>query len=223
MNRFGILLAVAGIILYFCGAIIDTYAETNGKSNSLNSWILSNDIAHIGPSAISMPLGRIILIRHGSDCCALQFTDAFTFGYGLYKGEPLDAYAHYVAYYQGDGTGDFSKQNVKYLDVELLEPTDHGFWASLFGPKKNNIIVCGHSGLAWGLTSVHFFTYPEELFNPQSIIKYGVELAPTPWTRIQDVNIQDPRIKWYKYDEGRPEIKVQIDKIWSNTPLEPIR
>jgi len=47
-----------------------------------------------------------------------------------------------------------------------------------------------------------------------NIRDYGFELAPTPWTDIKDVNIKDPRIKWYKYDEKRERFFIPIDKLW---------
>ncbi|GAB6269155.1 MAG: hypothetical protein STSR0002_18970 [Smithella sp.] len=44
--------------------------------------------------------------------------------------------------------------------------------------------------------------------------EFGFELAPTPWTDIKDVNIKDPRIKWYKYDEKRERFFIPIDNLW---------
>jgi hypothetical protein len=47
-----------------------------------------------------------------------------------------------------------------------------------------------------------------------NIRDYGIELAPTPWTDIKELNIKDPRIKWYKYDEKRERVFIPIDKLW---------
>ena len=41
-----------------------------------------------------------------------------------------------------------------------------------------------------------------------------VRLAPTPWKEIGQVNLSDPRIKWYAYDEKREWRVIPIDKIW---------
>jgi hypothetical protein len=41
-----------------------------------------------------------------------------------------------------------------------------------------------------------------------------VRLAPTPWKEISEVNLSDPRIRWYTYDEKREWKVIPIDKIW---------
>jgi hypothetical protein len=45
---------------------------------------------------------------------------------------------------------------------------------------------------------------------------YGIELAPTKWTDISQVNVFDPRLKWYRYDEKRKDTFIPIDQLWEN-------
>jgi hypothetical protein len=34
---------------------------------------------------------------------------------------------------------------------------------------------------------------------------HGIELAPTRWSAINEVNVSDPRLRWFRYDEKRKE------------------
>jgi hypothetical protein len=69
-------------------------------------------------------------------------------------------------------------------------------------------VDCGSLKLQWNYKGfVAFFEgYKSE--------DEGVELAPTPWSDIKDVNIRDPRITWFKYDKTRKRIDIPIEKLW---------
>jgi len=70
---------------------------------------------HIAPHYVAMPLGRIVLIRRGSEYCAVKFTEAW-------KGKTESArFANYESYYQGDGTGDFQSKNVEFKKDTLVD------------------------------------------------------------------------------------------------------
>lgn len=43
---------------------------------------------------------------------------------------------------------------------------------------------------------------------------YGIELAPTKWTDISQVDVFDPRLIWYRYDENRKDLNIPVDKLW---------
>jgi hypothetical protein len=40
----------------------------------------------------------------------------------------------------------------------------------------------------------------------------NVKLAPTPWRKIEEVNLKEPRLKWYS--SGSPEQRIKIDELW---------
>ena len=42
---------------------------------------------------------------------------------------------------------------------------------------------------------------------------YGIELSPTKWEGIQEVNVHDPRLKWYRYDENRESVDIPLDNL----------
>ncbi len=186
------------IVLFYLMFFTQT---ARGELVTANSILGSNDVG-IGTNAVSVPLGRIILIHKGSEYCAVKFNRFWTG-----KTEE-DRYAEYESYLQGDGTGDFSNKNVKFRKEKLSFPKPRGIGrlAFSFGNKE---VRCGSIKLFWSSKGwVYFFS------SSQNQGDYGIELAPTIWTDISQVNITDPRIKWYRYDEKRDDIVIPIDKLW---------
>ena len=160
----------------------------------------------VSPNAIIMPLGKILLIREDSDYGAIKFIKFWTG-----KAED-DLYATYESYYQDDKTGVFTNKNVKFTKEELHSPKPsfslfgHPF---AFGIKEE--IRCGPIRLWWsGRGTVYFFK------RDQREGDYGIELAPTKWTDISQVNVSDPRLKWYRYDEKRKDTTIPVDQLWKD-------
>jgi hypothetical protein len=161
---------------------------------------------HIGPNGISMPLGKILIIRKGTNYCALKFTKFWT-------GENKeDRHAIYESYCHSDKSAEFSKNNIKLKKEELYFPKAQ--WSIFghpvaFGTKDE--INCGFAKLWWsGKGSVYFF----ERGQPQG--DFGIELAPTKWTDISQVNVFDSRLKWLRYDENRKRVNIPVDELWEN-------
>ena len=171
--------------------------------------------AHIGQTAIVMPLGYLTLVRQDAKYCAINFTKAWpenTSEVGsMFEASGSDEYAIYNSWYQGDKSGDFSNKNVEFKMDKLLLPKPRGIGRLAFSPG-NKEIKCGPIKLLWsGNGSIHFYSKGQKQGD------YGIELAPTPWTDISEVNVRDPRIKWYRYDEQRKRINIPIDKLWEDT------
>ena len=162
-----------------------------------------NDV-HIGKTAIVMPLAKILLVRRESDYCAIKFTEFWTG-----KTEE-DVYAMYESCYQGDKTGDFSKKNVKLQKDKLAFPKPRGIGRLAFSFGNRNI-RCGPLKLQWaGRGSVFFYAEGQEQGD------HGIELAPTIWTDISEVDVFDQRIKWYRYEEQRKRMNISIDQLWES-------
>jgi len=164
------------------------------------------DEVHIGPNGVIMPLENILLVRKGTDYCVVKFIEFRT-------GESKeDKYARYESYCQDDKSGNFSKANVKFKREELFSPKPRWFLFGhpvAFGAKKE--IYCGFIKLWWtGKGTVYFF----ERYQPQG--DYGIELAPTKWTHISQVNVFDPRLKWLRYDENRKRVNIPVDDLWED-------
>lgn len=162
-----------------------------------------NDV-HIGPNVVTIPVGRILLVRKGTQYCAIKFTEFWTG-----KTEE-DVYARYESYYQGDASGDFARKNVQFKKEKLSFPKPRGIGRLAFSFGNKNI-QCGPINLSWsGKGSVYFHR------DGQAEGDYGIELAPTKWTDISQINVFDPRLKWYKYDEKRPRVNIPVDRLWDD-------
>jgi hypothetical protein len=156
-------------------------------------------------SGVDMPLGRLLLIRKDSRYCAVKFTRFWT------EKAEKEKFAAYEVYCKEDGTGDFSNKNVKITEgkASLLRP--RGPFYPLKWQPGNPEVKCGPLKLLWAYKGIVCFF--ERSDSPGD---YGVELAPTPWSDISQVNVLDPRVKWYRYDEQRKRINIPIDKLWKD-------
>jgi hypothetical protein len=163
---------------------------------------LNPDDVGIAPNAIRVPIGIFLLARKNQEHCAVKFTKFWT------GKTQEDEFVTYESYYQGDRTGNFSNKNVKIKREKLSSPKPRGIGrlAFSFGDRD---IKCGSIKLEWsGKGWVYFFN------SNQKQGDYGIELAPTIWMDISEVDVFDPRIKWYRYDEERKRMNIQINKLW---------
>ena len=160
---------------------------------------------------VGAPLGRFLLIRKEKDICAVRFTEAHR-GHDekpqtiLSSGEE-SLYAKYDWYYQGDGSGNFTSTNVKSGHDDLVRRPLIGIGRLAF--QTGDIYVkCGTFKLRW--------MFPDRVaFYSTGVIPadYGIELAPSKWTDINEVRVQDSRLKWYRYDETRKIIFIPVDEL----------
>jgi len=167
---------------------------------SYNTPLGANDV-RVGPHYIEMPLGKIFLIRKSQFYGAVKLTK---FWMGRTK---RHQYATYECWYQDDGTGDFSNKNVKFK-AGKASSTLYGIGRFSFN-FGNEEIRCGSFRLWWlGNGMVYFFKRGQEFLD------YGIELAPTKWTDIREVDVFYPHLKWYKYNKDRPRTDIPVDKLW---------
>lgn len=167
---------------------------------SLDTPLAPNDV-RIGPHYIEFPVGRFFLIRKGNLYGAVKLIK-------FWKGnKKYSEYATYDCWYQADGTGNLHYKNVKY-ESRRASSVLYGIGRLSFN-FGSDYIKCGMFKLWWlGKGMVYFFGVDQEPGD------YGIELAPTKWTDIKEVNVFDPRIKWYKFDIERPRIDITVDKLW---------
>ncbi|MDI6784611.1 MAG: hypothetical protein QME64_11030 [bacterium] len=196
---------------------------TKGESMAVNT--VNYDIfpgpnsVIIAGSGISIPIKRIILLRKKAQYGAVKFTKFWTKDiknsfYTFFVGKNAqDVYTTYESYYQEDGSGDFSKKNIKVRKGILSYKPRPGFppHPLILG---NSYVRCGQFKLLWYGTDTTAFLFFCEDYDK---IDYELELAPTKWTNISEVDVFNPRIKWYKYEGYRKNISIPIDKLWEDT------
>ncbi len=166
------------------------------EERASSPWIPGPEEVLIGRTSLSMPLGRILLVRKGSEYLAVKFTNTWL-------GETK--YDHYTAYefhYQGDGSGDFSKDTVESGTGELFFPKVRGWMGIPIISGAKDTIRCGGIKIKW-----FYIATVDFLKN---------ELAPTPWTSITQVNVHDHRIQWYQKDSKRKKRTIHIDRLWDD-------
>ncbi len=160
---------------------------------------------HIGPNGVIMPTGRILLVRKDEEYCAIKFVRFWT---GKTEN---DLYATYISYARKDRLSPFADNNVIVQENELHRPEPKwslfGHPVVLFGSKGE--IKCSQFRLWWTRGGT---VYPFRSGQNQG--DYGIELAPTPWTDISQIDVVSSKIKWYRYDENRKRRNVNIDLIW---------
>lgn len=160
----------------------------------------------------SAPIGRFLLIRNGKDACAVRFTEFHRGGDAktptVFHSGDETLYAEYDWYYQGDGSGDFSKPNIKSGHEKLKRGPMVGIGRFSF-QIGTTAVACGPFSLSWMYPNNVGFTLSDTKEDDA-----GNELAPTKWNDIREVNIHDPRLRWYRYDEDRKKFSVSIDELW---------
>lgn len=156
----------------------------------------------IAPNALRIPTEKMLLVRKNDKYGVVKLSDTESAGkYGRQS-------ARFVCFYQKDGSGDFSKPNVRITEGELSQskPIGIGRLAFDFGNKD---IKCGPIRLGWsGEGWIYFYGTKQKQGD------YGIQLAPTNWSHISEVNVLDERVFWYKYDLGRPTVTVALEDIW---------
>jgi hypothetical protein len=155
---------------------------------------------NICPESIQLPVGRIVLLRVGTSYGAIKFTKA-------QKGPERNEYfAQCESYYQGDGTGDFSKSNVNFRvnDLKIQNPPLYGMLYFIKRVKMD--FYCGPIKLLWGPdTAIVFFN--QYLTADQ---KTNISVAPTVWTDISQIDLAHPQLKWYKPFEVKYPTTIQM-------------
>jgi hypothetical protein len=147
----------------------------------------SNEV-HIAPNGISMPIGRILLVKKVNSIWAIKFIN--------HEVRPGDgSYSRYECY-QFNGIG---FKIVQGGEVDSLR------YAS--GLKCKEFDLFAHAGHPLERATVYFGAGPD-VGDP------SIYLAPTPWRGVSEIIVSDKRIKWYQYDASRKRVSIPIDMLW---------
>jgi hypothetical protein len=193
-DRIALIICLSSLIssLNYGGEIITAQGDSNMAKNNM--------FAQIGPNGIVMPLGKIMIIRKGAECCAIKFTK-------IWKGKTEDdENAEYELY---------KMRPEKNSSEKILTPSKHTLSSSrLYGIGRLSFsfgkkdIDCGSFKLWWGGGgSVYFFSSGQDQGD------YGVELSPTNLSNFELVNTQSAKLTWYSFDSNRSRHSLPLEGI----------
>lgn len=153
--------------------------------------------------------------------------------YLIKGGKHEDEFISYESYYQGDGTGDFTKNDVIIHKEEASSKMRFSSFSIFLDPHPfpigNPMVRCGPFEMWWtsGSSLTHWLNFNFKMLygknRSPSETKNDYELAPSKWTDISKVNVFDPRIRWYRPYQVKDDsdITIPIDKLWEeNAPKQ---
>jgi hypothetical protein len=197
------------ILVFLLTLAVLTIGDNVASAESIASDVDEIRIVVAGHVMI-MPVNYIILAKPIEDdkYCAIKFLKMWD---GKHKDE---RYAEYVSYYQPDGSGDLLKSNVIVKRDVLKWPRLIGIGWFSFAFGANYDISCGDFDLAWfGGGTVYFDSWKEK---QKSLSKERipiVELAPTPWENLEEVDVYHNNLKWYRFNDKRKRKRLPVNKL----------
>jgi hypothetical protein len=135
------------------------------------------------------PEGFIVLIRANGQVAAIKFDNARK---GRQKGTGT---THYVAYVRSSDRGDFHSNARQQEGTVSIEG-----WSG-FHPL---VIQHGNYRIEVGPFRL-IYDFPTCLWFEGSSYEY----APTPWTRIEDVDQKSTHLRWFRYD-AKGDLSLEI-------------
>lgn len=167
-----------------------------------------NDEVGISDTTIVAPIGYFIIIKKNDKYCALKIHE-----YGKHRTKYYDSYVKYD-YYQSDSSGNFFKKNSKNgygISSRCMLP----IYGRLSFNLCNEDMLCGDIHLRWIMNnsiSLENSSYDEKYKKSSND---GVEIAPTKWKTIKEVDVFFEKLKWFKYDTSRKKgFIIPVDSLW---------
>lgn len=145
----------------------------------------------IGFSWIDIPLNKILLIKNGKNRCAIKYLSASR-GEDRKENTPFRSGAE--SFYGVAELFELPSQEVKKLNLRILPSRGIGRWI-LYSPSRNDF-RCGRGKLYWGYPSATTIWSDDK----------GTSLAATSLEEFEEVNFEDPNLRWFEYEEGRKMI-----------------
>jgi hypothetical protein len=168
---------------------------------------LFQDGVGISASCVVMPVGWVLLVERDPFLGAVKFfhneerTDGIHSKYECFELSKKKGGAKKI----GEGEVVFKQTSNKGSIKDLFF---HEGMSSIFGPplEIGKFSLCSYA-VGSSHAAVYFWSKPHKA-------DQKVRMAPTPWKEIVEVNLSDPRIRWFAYDEERERRIIPIDKIW---------
>ena len=187
----------------------ESFTKEQQERADEETFRVASQYASIFDTQISAPLNRLLLIRDGDQICAIRFTkfkrmwdrgNATTF-----TSAEENMYAEYDWYYVKNGFTDASSSDVVMGHAEVRRKPTYGIGRLNFQLGGNRSVKCGPFEQAW--------LYPISISMQQEfpIPSQGRRhFAPTAWHDWRDVNLNEPRLRWFQYGELQSELLIPI-------------
>jgi len=180
------------LMVFFFLAILTTPVMAQQK--------IFKDGVGIYTDCLVMPVGRVLLISRDNFVGALKF---------LHNEERPDGRYSKYEYFEYE-KGGFMK--VREGEISFKPSPGKGIFFHESPDKLGAPLKLANftlSAIAGGKehSTVYFWSKPSK-------VDQRVRVAPTPWKEIGEVNLSDPRIRWFGHDDGRERRVIPIDKIW---------
>jgi hypothetical protein len=158
---------------------------------------ITKDSVGVAWDFVDMPLGKVLLVRAGTQRCAVRFLSS-----GVVK--PADSA---LAFYRGrekvEATMEvFDAKEGRVRQQRLDKWTDFQ-WGKVvpYGPSHDSL-RCGRLKLFWFLPTALSFGDQK-----------GVEFAPTNVDSVAAINFDDPRWRWFGIDMQRGYLVLPVDSL----------
>lgn len=198
-------------------AIADQRDDESGKFRADRETYLENSETKsrthgtVYATAVGAPIGRLLLMRKGSELCAIRFTEYHRGGDGkpttMFHAGDETLYAEYDWFELGNSAALGQKENAASGHEKLVRKPIVGF-GHLRIKRGEFYVKCGSLSAEW--------VYPNEvsLIEPYGVgPSNGIDLAPTQWCEIQQVDRNAPSLVWYKYDDNRRELYLPLGQL----------
>lgn len=180
-----------------------------GQSDALDrtlDTLKSNAI--VDAASVAVPAGRIVLVRSSSMHCAIRF-DSFRRGHDAKPGTIFNSgdesrFSEADIYEWPRGEGDFYYGKARVKHVKLSELPLVGILKVAAGGGSS--IKCTGSRLDWSFPSWMSFI---EVGSADRMI----EIAPTAWTDLAQIDLANPRLKWFRYEASRERTLIPVAEL----------
>jgi len=209
-----IILTLIGSFTFFCNHIV--------LASNLEKWISDGEQhakthAIISFGYISVPLNNFVLLKSQVGICAIKFRSYIrdhdaTPGSMFHSGSET-FHAEYDWFYQTIGHNRFNKNSLISGQGKVKRSATIGI-GRLILPSTSARITCGDIKIGW-----NYPTYlPMYSGNNRN---NSISVAPTGWSEINKVKIDDNRLSWYSYLDSRDTIYIPKETLM-NLDTQPL-
>ncbi|WP_147375867.1 hypothetical protein [Noviherbaspirillum cavernae] len=180
--------------------------------------------ASISWYGVSIPLGKFTLVRKDDALCAIQITE-FHHNWterSQNKSSPdtkilLNRYAKYQWHILSVNDDEIHVRSIRHGGGNLkIEPTGSSIFGHMAIANSKTTISCGAIVVDWTYPNHIGISKAGKLHLLDTAAKkdvFSFEFSPTNWDAIESIDLQNPFLKWYRVEENRPSLTLNMDAL----------